>query len=184
MGAIGNGLELLQMTSGEGTEELSLINDSLRSGLSKVRFFRISFGTAESETDVKVEELSGITDAMYGGRLRVGWDAGVPRISRQLARILFLAILCVEKSLPMGGNIQITVGLDNVEFEVVGRRTAPHSELWDLVTGAGPAPEVRSDNVQFPLLKQRLDETATTLTVNIGNEDITLSISIPATEHV
>ena len=49
MGAIGNGLELLQLAGGAGAAELALVNESLATALAKLRFFRIAFGPADAQ---------------------------------------------------------------------------------------------------------------------------------------
>jgi histidine phosphotransferase ChpT len=159
MGAIGNGLELLQISGNAGAAELELIGESLATALAKLRFYRIAFGPADVEARLTFEEAAQVTDAMFQGRFGVAWAAGGPDMPRPLARLIYLAILCLEKSLPMGGTVRVDVADDAVALAVDGRRTTPPRELWALATEGAPVPELRPDGVQFALLRQALAAT-------------------------
>jgi histidine phosphotransferase ChpT len=155
MGAIGNGIELMQMTSAGGPE-LALVSDSLANALAKLRFYRLAFGPADPQARISVEEAATMTGAMFQARFTVAWEAEDADMPRPMARLVYLAILCLEKSLPMGGQVRIRVGSDAIGLTVEGRRTAPPPELWAHVTDGRPVPELRPDGVQFALLAQAL----------------------------
>ena len=107
MGAIGNGLELMQLSGGAGAAELALVNDSLATALAKLRFYRIAFGPADPQGRLSPDEAAQITDAMFHGRFTVAWHAPTADLSRPLVRMIYLAILCLERSLPMGGQVRV-----------------------------------------------------------------------------
>jgi histidine phosphotransferase ChpT len=156
MGAIGNGLELLQLARGPGADELSLINDSLANALAKLRFFRVAFGPADPQVRQSFDEAAQITDATFYGRFSVTWksdEAGMPRAT---ARLIYLAVLCIEKSLPMGGAVQVSIANGAASLSAEGRKVSPPAELWAHVTDGAPLGELRSDAVQFPLLREHL----------------------------
>ena len=159
MGAIGNGLELLQMSPGTAGPELALINDSLATALAKLRFYRVAFGPADEQARQSFEEAATITDAMFQGRFTVAWEAEGADMPRPVARLIYLAVLCLEKSLPMGGRVRVRVGADGIGLVVEGRRTAPPAELWAHVTRGAAVPDLRPDGVQFALLAQALPAT-------------------------
>ncbi len=46
LGAIGNGVELLEMTEMRASPEIALLSDSVESLVARLRFFRVAFGTA------------------------------------------------------------------------------------------------------------------------------------------
>ena len=75
MGAIGNGLELMQLSGTPGAAELELVNESLANALAKVRFYRIAFGPAEPHGRLALEEVDQITEAMFTGRFTASWTA-------------------------------------------------------------------------------------------------------------
>lgn len=162
IGAIGNGLELLRMTEGSGGgrgdgPELALISDSLGTALAKLRFYRIAFGPADEKGRQSVEEARQITDAMSSGRFGVTWIAGEnATMSRPVAQIAYLAILCFERSLPMGGDVAVSFSEGRVMLRAEDCRINAPAELWSHVTDGAPVPEPRPDNVQFQLLRRAL----------------------------
>lgn len=180
MGAIGNGLELLQMTEGAGAAELSLVAESLATALAKLRFYRLAFGPADEQARHSLEEAAQITGAMFHGRFSVAWDASGADLSRATARLIYLAILCFEKSLPMGGMVRVTLGARDVTLGVVGRRITPPAELWAHVMHGTPAPELRSDGVQFALLRQALIGAGHGIETDFTPSDATLRITAPS----
>ena len=159
MGAIGNGLELLQMTPGAAGPELALVTDSLATALAKLRFYRVAFGPADPQARLSADEAATITEAMFRGRFAVAWEAGDADMPRTVARLAFLAVLCLERSLPMGGRVQARVDGAGIALQVEGRRTAPPRDLWALATEGRPVAELKPDGVQFALLAAALGET-------------------------
>lgn len=182
MGAIGNGLELLQMSEGAGKAELALINDSLRAALAKLRFYRIAFGPADLEGRQSFEEAAQITDAMYGGRFAVQWEGAARDMPRTSAKLIYLAILCLEKSLPMGGTAQVRFSDPEgrrVSLETEGRRTAPPADLWAHVIDGTPLVDLRSDGVQFALLRQALECSGHRLAAHFAETGVTIDLDAP-----
>ena len=176
MGAIGNGLELLQMAGGPAPAELALINESLATALAKLRFFRLAFGPADAQARQSAEEAAQLTDAMFPGRFTVGWQPGGD-MARPLARIVYLAVLCLEKSLPMGGHLRIAIEPEAVSLAVDGRRTVPPPELWAHVTHGAPVPGLKADGVQFALLRQALETTGHTIAVAFAETAASIRIA-------
>ena len=159
MGAIGNGLELMQMSPGNAGPEIALIGDSVATALAKLRFYRVAFGPADTQARQSFDEAAAITDAMFQGRFTVAWEADAADMPRPLARLAYLAILCLEKSLPMGGMVRVARRCRG--HRARGRRPAHRAagELWALATSGQPAPELKADGVQFALLAQALAAT-------------------------
>lgn len=157
MGAIGNGLELLQLSAGPAGAELSLVNESLATALAKLRFYRIAFGPADPQARQSFDEATQVSDAMFHGRFTVSWPERGGDLPRTLTRIVYLAILCLEKSLPMGGHVRVALDGAGVALSVEGRRTAPPAALWAHVTDGTAIAELKPDGVQFALLRQALD---------------------------
>jgi len=156
MGAIGNGLELLQLSAGSAAAELALVHESLATALAKLRFYRIAFGPADVQARQSFDEATQISDAMFHGRFSVSWPERGGDLPRTLTRTVYLAILCLEKSLPMGGHVRVGLEGEAITLSVDGRRTAPPAALWAHVTDGAPAPELKPDGVQFALLRQAL----------------------------
>ena len=151
MGAIGNGLELMQLSQLTTSAEVELIAGSLGSAIAKLRFFRIAFGPAEPQARLPGEEFRAVTDAMFPGRFTVSWTGAPANLGRATGKLVCLALLCLEKSLPMGGTAMVCVEDEAIEITARGRRLAPPADLWALAAGAAPG-ALRSDCVQFALL--------------------------------
>jgi histidine phosphotransferase ChpT len=182
LGAIGNGLELLEMSgSGRGAPEIALIADSLENALGKLRFLRIAFGPAESGARQSTEEAAAIAQAAFRGRFSLAWSATRPDIPRLLAKVIHLASLCLERSLPLGAEVAVAAEDGRAVLSVEGRRVAPPAAAWAyLLTGEAPAP-ARSDSVQFILLRLCLDSCGGRIAAEFGETTARVEVSIPET---
>jgi histidine phosphotransferase ChpT len=176
MGAIGNGLELLQLAGGPGGPELALVNDSLATALAKLRFYRVAFGPADAQARQSLEEAAQITDAMFHGRFTVLWNPGAHDLERPLVRLAYLAILCLEKSLPMGGTVRVAARDDAIALRVDGRRTQPPAELWAHATEGKALGELRPDAVQFALLRRALEASGHRLEARFAESSAEVAI--------
>jgi histidine phosphotransferase ChpT len=168
MGAIGNGLELLQLSAGPGAAELALVNESLATALAKLRFYRIAFGPADPQARQSFDEATQLSDAMFHGRFTVSWPARGGDLPRTMTRVVYLAILCLEKSLPMGGHVRVELAGEEITLSVEARRTAPPTELWAHVTEGAPVSDLRPDGVQFALLRQAVAGTGHAVEAQFG----------------
>lgn len=184
LGAIGNGLELLQMTGGAGEAEIDLISNSLANALAKLRFYRVAFGPADPEARLSLDEAGEVTRNMYNGRFTVSWSIGGKSLSREQGKLVFLAILCLEKSLPMGGLVRVSAAEDTIALDVEGPRTAPPVDLWAHVTDGSEVAAARSDNVQFPVLRKALDEAGHSANVMFRETGALLRLKAPAPQPV
>jgi len=180
MGAIGNGLELLQLSAGPAAAELALVNESLATALAKLRFYRIAFGPADPQARQSFDEASQISDAMFHGRFTVTWPDRAGDLSRPVARAVYLAILCLEKSLPMGGHVRIRLDTDAITLGVDGRRTAPPAALWAHVTDGTQVPDLKPDGVQFALLRRTLEAIGHRITADFTESGAEVRIAARA----
>ncbi len=178
MGAIGNGLELLQMSQTAPSAEFDLISGSVDSALAKLRFYRLAFGPADDLARQSFEEARAVTDAMFQSRFSVVWTVEGRDMPRTTAQLLYLTLLCLERSLPMGGAVRITIGLETISLGVEGKRTAPPVELWALVTDGTPPETLRSDGVQFALLRKALTDCNRRIAVAFTDTGAQVSLSL------
>ena len=142
MGAIGNGLELLQLAGGPAGAELALVNDSLATALAKLRFYRVAFGPADPQARQSFEEAAQITDAMFHGRFTVAWERGDTATCRARWRGSPISRSSAwRRACPWAGVVRVGRSPGTaITLAVEGRRTAPPAELWAHVTeGAGLA---------------------------------------------
>lgn len=150
LGAIGNGVELLQMSGASGPE-LELVQGAVAAAQARLRFFRIAFGAAANDQSVPEAELRAIlADMTRDSRLRVDWQVG-GGISRPEARLAFLAILCAETALPRGGTV--TVRRDpGWSIRAREDRVAADPALWACLTGAEPPDTLTGGTVHYALM--------------------------------
>ncbi len=180
MGAIGNGIELMQLSQTAQSAELDLIAGSLGSALAKLRFYRIAFGAAEPQAQMSLDETRAIADAMFQGRFTVAWSGATAPLARSAVRLIYLALLCLEKSLPTGGGAQVSLDAGAIALAVDGRRTAPPAALWALAATGAAGAELRPDGVQFALLDRARAETGYLLETDFAETRARIRMTAPA----
>lgn len=173
IGAINNGLELLNMSGSHNGPEMGLIGESVDNASARIRFFRIAFGAAGDQM-VGPPEVHSILRDLYGeGRLRIDWDlAG--SVQRKEVRLAFLAILCVETALPYGGQIVVSTEGDAWRLEGHADRINVDDTLWELLSGAPSTLQLQPSQVQFALLPLIASDDGRRVTCQ--SDDTTLTV--------
>lgn len=149
LGAIGNGVELLEM-SGDypglaNSPELTLIGESVRSARSRVRYYRMAFGYAPADQRVAVAEITQLAqDYARNARLTVEVEGGGDA-SRIEARMLLLALMCMDSAMPWGGKVIMARKGQGWRLGGQASRTRPEPSLWRWLEAAqtpntSPAP--------------------------------------------
>ncbi len=157
IGAIKNGLELLSLSGGGmHAPEMALIQESCDSAAARIRFFRVAFGSAGDAQLMSPNDVSAtLAGIARGERLSGSWlaEGDQPRAAVQLA---FLAYLCCEAALPVGGEVRIT---KDTRWRVTGTgpRISVQPDTWAMLdpgrTVAENVRELTPDRVQFALLR-------------------------------
>ena len=101
-----------------------------------------------------MNELQGLLrDMAEGSRLQLQLDAqgDLPRTE---ARMILLAVMCLETSLPWGGRVLICRGTQGWRLVAEAERTRPAPELWAWLSPrlAAGLQEPAASDVQFALL--------------------------------
>ncbi|MEM7321344.1 MAG: histidine phosphotransferase family protein [Pseudomonadota bacterium] len=151
VGAITNGLELLEMSGLQPGPEMDLIADSVGNAAARIRFFRIAYGVA-GEQDLSADEVSNLLADLTGsGRVRVDWtvQGSAPRAEVRLA---FLALQCCESAMPLGGNVRME--RQDGAWSIAGMADiiAVEPTLWEGLSRPGAIEKVTPAQVQFALL--------------------------------
>ena len=174
LGAIGNGIELLLMTGTESSPEIALISDSIAHANAKMRLFRIAFGLAPADQYIDAKEARTLPeDIGRGGRISANWDL-TDRVARPDAKLVLLAVLCLETALAGGGQITIQSTGGQCLVEATGEKLRHDPCLWDILTGAGTAENLPAAQVQFALFAAELGRRGRKITADIGGAQITL----------
>ena len=163
IGAIGNGMELLSLTDGDTSAEMSLISDSVDNANARIRYFRIAFGASNPDQRVGRNEILSILAATAkGGRFTYFWQPEGDQ-PRHMVRCALLGLLCIENGLPLGGDIHISRDGDRWSLTGEGRRVNVDQPLWDSLTDRDSDFQHNPAQVQFALLPDVLAEQDRTL---------------------
>lgn len=145
MGAIGNGLELLDADGGADPEVRALLSDSAQAARASLSFFRIAFGAAGAAgAETSTQELGAIAAAFFGaGRHTLTWPPQGDPMPRPVAKLLLLLLLAAATAAPIGGVMAVaSPSARPVDLCVVvtGRRAGLSAEAHALLTGADARP--------------------------------------------
>ncbi len=153
IGAITNGLELLEMVGGTQGPEMELITGSVGSAGARIRFFRVAFGAASDQPLGRSEVAELLRDLERTGRVRVHWNV-TEAMPRNQIKLAFLAIMCCESAMPMGGEVKIDSVGDKWTVTGTADRMNVDPDLWKSIPTGTFANKVTPAQVQFALLPQ------------------------------
>ena len=156
IGAVSNGLELLELSGTAKGPELMLVAESIANANARIQFFRLAFGVASAGQQIGGDEVGAILAGMYkGGRVSVtGFPPGDH--PRAVIRAVLLAMLCCEQAIPHGGDLTVTRSGQNWAIVARGPRIAPDAALWASLNGTPPEGDIGPAAVQFILLPETL----------------------------
>jgi len=173
IGAINNGLELLGMSDGRDGPEIELITESVENASARIRFFRIAYGAASDQPMGRAEVIGILRDMTSGGRLTVAYDP-MDEQPRWAVRMVFLAIQCLETSMPHGGRVEVSC--DNGAWAVTGHspKVNPDAALWATLTGE-EAVDLAPAHVQFALLPAVAQDARRRIQTQFGEETLRIA---------
>jgi len=174
IGAINNGLELLDMSGDSKGPEMDLIHESVGNASARIRYFRVAFGAAGEQTMGRAEITGILKDVMHGARLNVAWGP-MDAQPRSHVRLAFLALLCVETAMPYGGRIEISQSDGAWLLHGHADKLNIETALWDMLETKTPTEDLRPSQVQFALLPLIASDMARHVTTEIGETTVKLS---------
>lgn len=177
IGAINNGMELLELSGAARGPEIDLIAQSCANASARIRLFRVAFGSASDEQQINAREMADILNA-YSADIRAKMAWGVTEsLSRRDSQIACLALLCLETALPQGGEIKVTQTGSQLDFVAIGPRTSTAGDHWAGLTNIGTQAEVIPAHVQFVLLPIMAHAAGRTITLDSSDDNrVILSI--------
>jgi len=156
IGAIGNGVELLQMSGGAQSPELALIAQSSDSANLRIRFFRVAFGASSPGQTIGENELRDILRPGANlGKVRVGWHPPGAQ-PRQQVKLALLVLQCFETAMPLGGLVDVQRDGDQWALTGTAERLDVNPPLWRLITGAPSNDDLTPAQVHFALIGPEL----------------------------
>lgn len=176
VGAISNGLELLQIAGNNSTPEIELVSESASDATAKIRLFRLAFGKTSEDQKIAGDELLTVIQAIEGpGRVTVTWAACGQSYARSTAQLVVLAALCAEHATATGGIIRIEENAGRWRIIAQADRLRTDSDLLAILAGAPPARPLDPAEVQFMLLRALLDKHDMQCVCRVTETSISLS---------
>jgi histidine phosphotransferase ChpT len=168
VGAIGNGLELVLSEPVASRDDLELIDASARAAQATLSFYRLAFGVrGEGGSLISQAQLGELVRNYFGaGRLRIELPREGADISRAIAKLALLTLLCGAGAAPVGGRMV----LDPIRPEplslrvtVMGRRVALSETARHLLEGGEPGPSPAPRDAHLILLPRLAAAAGATL---------------------
>ncbi len=174
VGAIANGVELLEMTKEIGPET-DLIKGSAQNASARVRFFRIAFGSASADQSISAQEAHDILASHMPHRFRIDWTC-FDDLPRAQVKLIYLAALCLETAMPRGGMINLTKGRTIL---VVGHADimSQENENWDALANLPVKSEISATNVHFTVLKDTANSEGYKMDIQQSDHQISIRFS-------
>ncbi|MCF3972057.1 histidine phosphotransferase family protein [Paracoccus salsus] len=160
LGAIGNGVELLEMSPDypgvSNSPELQLIAESVKAARARIQAFRMAFGQAQGDQRIARAELLRLLEGVSSqGRLRIELEADGD-FARIEIRMVMLALMCMETAMPWGGRVLVLRKLPGWRLISESDRMRPDPALWSWLgpDAEGPARPPAPSEVQFALMAE------------------------------
>ena len=109
------------------------------------------------------------------GRFRYIWSAMAP-VDRSETKLIFLMILCIEHTLPLGGQIQVAQRQSGWTVEAAAERTQLDSDLWGSLRRRKAHQPLDSGRVQCAALAMTLIASGRRLAVEQTDRRLTLCL--------
>ncbi len=173
IGAITNGLELLEMVGAVQGPEMELISGSVGSAGARIRFFRVAFGAASDQPLGRTEVVELLKDLDKAGRLRISWNLTEP-VPRNQVKLAFLAVMCCESAMPFGGEVQIETQGNAWSVTGVADKLNLDTGLWKGIGSGRFADKLSPAQVQFALLPDTAAKMGRRITAETTATRVTL----------
>ena len=126
---------------------MMLISESCANANARIRLFRIAFGLATENARVSETECRSVLNGVYDGtRIESLWHASGD-LPRQEVQLAFLALLCLETSIPRGGRLSCERENWRWRLTASGARVTQPGQSWSEMAMISNAPD--PDQVAF-----------------------------------
>lgn len=180
LGAIGNGIELLEMSdefSGlADSAEMRLIAESLAAANNRIAAYRFAFGHTGGTQRFLERDLSKLLMGIIGrGRVKIEILADGD-FSRGEMRLVILAAMCIEMAIPWGGKLTVQRTGTTWRTSATAERIRHDPDLWVwLNPETSPERKLAPAEVQFALLVLATAEDDRELTHSISETGVEIA---------
>lgn len=162
IGAVANGLELIELAGTADGPEMALVRQSAAHANARIRMYRLAFGTASDTQMVTPDEVRSILSAIYDGT-RITCESSLrTALPRNMAQAVLLAVLCAEHALGVGGQLHIHEAGPHWHIDARSDRLRSDPALWGLLTHQPVQDAIAPSAVQFALLPMVLSDMGKT----------------------
>ncbi len=174
VGAISNGVELLLELNGP-SEEMELIRQSAENAQAKLMFFRVAFGASNPDAMIGHAAAVSMAQKMFAsGRVSVDFPEPWGDRSRNLIKLLYLLLLCIESSLPRGGIIRCIPTDSGWKITVEDSKIDAPENLWSAVLKGDPFGALASQEIQFQLARDAAENINIKLDASFSENSLML----------
>lgn len=180
VGAISNGLELLDEGADEDTAEIAmdLIRSSAKNASARLQFARIAFGAAGSAgAHIDTGDAEAVAQAFFDNEKKTDleWIGERALLAKNKVKLLLNLLLVGLGAIPRGGNVKVEI-VDpngNVSFKITstGTKARVPPAFLDLMSGTYEE-QIDAHSIQ-PLYTLQLAQSAgLTVTAKLEGEDV------------
>lgn len=184
VGALANGLEVLEEDQGEEMREfaMELITKSAKSASAKLKFSRLAFGasgSAGASIDTgEAQEVVGLY--MDGEKADYTWDGVRSLVPKNRVKLLLNLVLISLGAVPRGGTIAVTINGEGETATFTIRCTGPKArvpaDFVDMLNGTVEE-EISAHAIQPYYTIMLAKDAGLTLGATTDGEDIVLTAS-------
>jgi histidine phosphotransferase ChpT len=176
VGAITNGLELLDVEEDEGMREMamSLVRKSAKQASAKLQFCRIAFGAAGSSGSViDMGEAGDIAKAFVGDeKVRLEWQAPRENRPKQEVKLLLNMMLIAMASIPRGGLVSARVEEQGFTVHACGEGARINDKIEQVILGTAGADELDARLIQPYFARRLADAAGLSLAISMEGADV------------
>ncbi|MCA0401919.1 MAG: histidine phosphotransferase [Proteobacteria bacterium] len=183
VGAIVNGLELLDEDDSPETQALSLelIRKSARQASARLQFARIAFGAAGSAgSAVDLGYAQQLTQQfMQDEKVSLNWQTPRLFVEKNRVKLLMNLVVIALAAIPLGGTIDVTMDgdADNPLFNVIAKGPKPRlgQHVLDLLAGKSETGAVDAHGFQVFYTGEIARASAMEINVALDEAGVTLT---------
>ena len=175
IGAISNGLELMELSGASPSPEFELTANSVQNANAKLNFFRIAFGPTGAGELSPPEIIRTLREVFSSARCQIDWQL-TENITRKDAKLLFLLIQCLSSALPRGGTILVSRIADKTTLIAKGDKVLCDNQGWTSFVANTANPDITASDIHFELARVELETTAKPLTLDFGEQMFVITL--------
>jgi histidine phosphotransferase ChpT len=136
VGAVNNGVELLDEAGVGDGEALDLIAGSAETAAARLRLYRLALGAAGGQAGVAPADGRAALEGWFrSGTVRLEWSVDLSAPPAGLVKVILLTALLAEESLPRGGVVRVQGDDRGVSVSAIGTGAALRPEMLEVLAG-------------------------------------------------